>query len=735
MSIRRSAALAITVVIAALAAIGAPLAAAADPPELITPTLVVVGSPGGTMVVGSVAPGYTIGMKGTPEGGNLTGTYVFIDEFADIELTTGAFGSGLNFLSFDVPDLTNRAGSFTRSLSFIPAAGSPYAPLTAAFTWTVTPGPAASIVASPATAKIGEPVPIATTVTDAWGNVIDDADVTLTSSTGTITGQAASFPTAGSHQVTASLTGDPTISTTANVDVSLWTAIVSVVGGDATITAGQTSPTWTIDVARAVDGPLLAGVVLLAEPTGSSGYGPSFANIPSISTGRLGLPYTVAGEYQRTASFLPIDGSPYAAQEQTFTIHVLPAAPDSVTLAPANSTVTAGDTVTFAAIVEDAYGNATQTPVALTTPHGSVDGMAVTFTAAGEHTVTATSSGPPGVSTTATVTVLAGVVTSIDLDSPDGTDIGAGGALDFVVTGADEYGNPIDIDPDDVTITSDQPTDTIDGMEAIFTAAGQRTITATLRGSPGITANETITVIAGTVDSIDLDSPDGTSVDAGGSLEFIVTGTDEYGNPVDIDPDDVTITSDQPTDTIDGMDATFTAAGQRTITATLHDSPGIAANETITVIAGPVDSIDLESADGTTVDQGDSLAFVVAGADEYGNPVAIDPDDVTLVSDQPTDQIDGLTIAFPHASQHVITAIVGEIVAVIVIEVVPTPVVVPDPPVVPKPRTAPATAPLQGTGWDGAGIGAVGGVLLLLGALVLLATRPRGAVTRSGSPE
>ncbi len=94
------------------------------------------------------------------------------------------------------------------------------------------------------------------------------------------------------------------------------------------------------------------------------------------------------------------------------------------------------------------------------------------------------------------------------------------------------------------------------------------------------------------------------------------------------------------------------------------------ADYTIVVNPGPTYGIDL-SASATTVPQGGSITFSVRGRDAYGNPTGDLTDDVTLTSDVTTDVIVGETVTFPHASPHTLTAEYDQMIAQLVIEVVP----------------------------------------------------------------
>ncbi|HEX4402010.1 MAG TPA: LPXTG cell wall anchor domain-containing protein [Galbitalea sp.] len=165
------------------------------------------------------------------------------------------------------------------------------------------------------------------------------------------------------------------------------------------------------------------------------------------------------------------------------------------------------------------------------------------------------------------------------------------------------------------------------------------------------------------------------------------------------DTSGVVVTSNDPTDVITGLNVVATKAGAHTITVTVNGVPSVT---TLTVVAGPADSVAI-TAPAPTVGQGKSLTFAVTAADQFGNPV--DASSAVLSSSMPTDVINGLTVTFPHASPHTITATLGAFTSSVTVQVIPTAVAV----------TGVDTEPTLGLG-----LGA-----LLLGGLVLLLGRRR----------
>lgn len=153
-------------------------------------------------------------------------------------------------------------------------------------------------------------------------------------------------------------------------------------------------------------------------------------------------------------------------------------------------------------------------------------------------------------------------------------------------------------------------------------------------------------------------------------------------------------------------DNTATRAGECEVTATVRGSTSLTTTFTVEVIAANLAQLGVVPS-ARSVEQGGSLTFSVTGADAYGNPV--DTSQVVLFSSVDSDVVNGLTVTFPHASPHIITATLGGISTSVLIEVVPTKVT----PVEPK---TPTVGGLVSTGADApfAGPLAAGALLLLL---------------------
>ncbi|WP_156163657.1 beta strand repeat-containing protein [Demequina subtropica] len=140
----------------------------------------------------------------------------------------------------------------------------------------------------------------------------------------------------------------------------------------------------------------------------------------------------------------------------------------------------------------------------------------------------------------------------------------------------------------------------------------------------------------------------------------------------------------------------------------------------------------------TSVDQGGSLAFTVTGTDHLGRTV--DTSSAVLSSSVGTDVVDGLSVTFPHASEHTITATLAGATASVTVTVVPAAVedededtVVEDEDIavedtaeetaVPATEDADEAEELASTGAEPAGLLVVAVALMLAGAGLMVMRR------------
>lgn len=213
-------------------------------------------------------------------------------------------------------------------------------------------------------------------------------------------------------------------------------------------------------------------------------------------------------------------------------------------------------------------------------------------------------------------------------------------------------------------------------------------------------------------------SPEDAVIQSGESITYTATLVDETGEPVDPQPAKPPfIGTDAAGDLVDGLTVTAFSPGPRAVMAiSVVDGVEYFGGTELTVVGDPVSLAITPSA--TKVDQGGTLTFEVTGVDEWGTPV--DGSAATLTSSVATDVIDGLSVTFPTASPHTITAELDGVTASVTVEVIPA-------------AASASTASdsddpeLAATGVDPLLGGTVGGALLLAGLASILIVRRRSA--------
>lgn len=199
---------------------------------------------------------------------------------------------------------------------------------------------------------------------------------------------------------------------------------------------------------------------------------------------------------------------------------------------------------------------------------------------------------------------------------------------------------------------------------------------------------------------------------SGEPFAFPVSVVDPSGDALDPQPA-LTFSSSDCTLPADGV---FAAVGQCNITATTSVL-GVALSQSfvITIVAGAPAALTLTAPE-TAVAQGGTVTFAVTGTDVAGNPV--DTRGVVVTSSVSTDIVQGLSVKFPTASPHVITATLGAASTSVTIEVIPT-----------RSTSGPTSSRLSNTGSDGGDAAVLTGIglTLLAAGVALLAARRRRA--------
>ncbi|WP_201774435.1 hypothetical protein, partial [Demequina sediminicola] len=153
-------------------------------------------------------------------------------------------------------------------------------------------------------------------------------------------------------------------------------------------------------------------------------------------------------------------------------------------------------------------------------------------------------------------------------------------------------------------------------------------------------------------------TPGTSSLTAGDSVAYELSGVDEFDNPVTVTADDVDWTVPEGAAVTDGT-VTFTKAEDATVAVTLSSDSSVTAYAHVTVAAGDIASLTL-TPDSSSVTAGDSVDYAVNGFDAYDNPITVTADDVDWTVPDGTTIING-TVTFPTAGAATVTVtLVGD---------------------------------------------------------------------------
>jgi|GEM_PF-5462690 len=296
------------------------------------------------------------------------------------------------------------------------------------------------------------------------------------------------------------------------------------------------------------------------------------------------------------------------------TIIAIPAL-DSITLADAS--VVAGSNTTFPATTLDQYSN----PITVILTWGSTNltvgtintstGIFTANTTTGTTIITASNGSKYG---SANVTVIAGALNTITV-TPSTANVISGATQTFTATGADAYGNAVNVTP--TWESSNETVGDIDDITGVFTAVVAGTTNITASNGSVVSANVIVTVTAGALNSISV-SPSTADVASGTTQNFTATGLDANGNVVSsLTPTWNVSNESVGTITSEGV---FTGLAVGTTNITASNGSVVSENAIVTVTAGALASITV-TPDEVELTAGATQTFTATGADAYGNAV------------------------------------------------------------------------------------------------------------------
>ncbi|MBP3443690.1 MAG: Ig-like domain-containing protein, partial [Methanocorpusculaceae archaeon] len=307
----------------------------------------------------------------------------------------------------------------------------------------------------------------------------------------------------------------------------------------------------------------------------------------------------------------------------TVPVSVVAAAPAEIIIEPASASVNCSETVSFTAVVTDIRGNVIpDAPVSWsvnTDDFGTIDSNG-NFTAVaslteqdGTVTVTAYPTGSPGITATATVTVIGFHATEILL-TPASATLEVGDTTTLTAVVKDQFGNNLEVP---VTWTS---SNTAAGTvsEGVVTAVQEGTTTIT--ASSGRASNTTeISVIAAIPRTMTL-TVDKDSINATETALFTATVFDKNSNVIPGSPLNWTVSPTTAGTIENGLfTANKSAFGTVTITAQAKDNTTLIASQEITVIALHAAEITLTAVPATTLEVNETFQFTAEVRDQLGN--------------------------------------------------------------------------------------------------------------------
>ncbi|HEV8360133.1 MAG TPA: PKD domain-containing protein [Candidatus Thermoplasmatota archaeon] len=242
--------------------------------------------------------------------------------------------------------------------------------------------------------------------------------------------------------------------------------------------------------------------------------------------------------------------------------------------------VQAGDVATFSVYGVDEWANS----VELAQP--SFDWTAPTQAGPAEACYSES-----GIEGCMTVEVMSGPLALIAIDGP--SQVGAGSVTSYALGGLDQYGNPVTLAQGTIELTAP-------------IRAGEVTFCYT---EDGVSACRTVEVLAGDLATILVTGPD--EVEAGMQAVFEVQGFDAYDNSVALAQHTFV------------WDAAQDIGPARACYAEVRaDGATVEGCQDVLVIAGPLASISVTGPE--QLEAGTSATYALAGADQFGNPVALE---------------------------------------------------------------------------------------------------------------
>ena len=490
-------------------------------------------------------------------------------------------------------------------------------PAPVATTLKISPSGSTSITAGGSQAYIAQAF-------DQNGNSMGDvtSSATFSANGAQISGNTVSENSAGTYTITASysgMTSDP-----ATLQVNPGSATNFDVSGFPNPTTAGVSHSITV-TAYDSHSNIATGYVGTVKLTSSDTQAalPSVYQFTSSDAGAHSFSVTLITTGTQSVTATDTATSSITGLQSGITVN--PSGATSLIINPGTTSIQAGGSQTYTAIVYDSYHNSwdVTSSAAFSVNGVPISSNTVSETAIGSYTVTA--SYGTLTSNSATLQVTGGTIVSIQV-SPGSPTIIAGGSQAFTATASDQYSNTWDV-TGQVVWSINSATGSANWNGATVTvseasAAGTPwTVTASLND---ISGTAQLTVSDAAITSIQV-TPSSQSITAGGSQAFTATAFDQYGNAWDV--------TTQVTWTINSAQNSFQWSTQSigTVTVTQASVPGTP--WTVTATLGMVSStaqltvnhlttitdLEVAPAQATMTAGGTGIQYIATASDTYGN--------------------------------------------------------------------------------------------------------------------
>ncbi len=498
-------------------------------------------------------------------------------------------------------------------------------------------------------------------LTYTWARTSGPGTVTFsTNGTNSAKSSTATFTAAGSYTFTVTITDSSGQSVTSTVTVTVTQSATRVGINPA---AAVVAPSGTLQFTAQVEDQF--GGAMASQPNNfnwSVSGGGTMGNRGLFTAGgATGGPFTVTASAQGrsgTAQVTVAAGTPPTVASPA------DATPNPVTLTTTQLSVLGADDGGEAALT---YTWASTGPAAVTFSGNGTNAakaMLATFSRAGTYTFTVTIRDAGGLAVSSTVEVVVSPVLTTLAVSPASVTLAPLGTQPFTVSALDQFGDALAVPPTVTwSVSGGGAVDAAGLFTAVATPGGPHTLTATAESTTG-TASITIAT-GGSAPSITAVAAVTPSPVTGTSAQATVTADDDGGEASltyswSANGPATVAWSANNSNAAKASTATFSRAGNYTLTVTVRDAGGLTATSQVNVTVEQTPAQVAVSPPSINVVTGGTQAFTVGVTDQFARAIAPAPATTWTVSGGGSIDAAGLfTAGSTPSGPHVVTAQVG----------------------------------------------------------------------------